>query len=70
MLLKNSVIDMKTTIKVLAPKCSRDKRPSVLKGYIKLLGLAPSFKLTGNEYQSFLLDNVNWFVENIMWYGS
>ena len=59
-LLKHSVIDMKTTIKVLAPKCSRDKRASVLQGYIKLLGLAPAFKLTGTEYQNFLVDNVNW----------
>ena len=59
-LCKQSVIDMKTTIKVLAPKCSRDRRPLVLEAYIKLLGLAPSFKLTGSEYHSFLIDNVNW----------
>ena len=59
-LLRHSVIDMKTTVKVLAPKCSRDPRPMVLIGYIKLLGLAPTFKLSGSEYQNFLMENVKW----------
>jgi len=59
-LCKHSVIDMKTTIKVLSPKCSKDRRPSVLSAYIKLLGLAATFKLSGSEYHSFLSENVKW----------
>ena len=59
-LLQHSIIDMKTTIKVLAPKCSRDQRPAVLTNYIRLLGLAPTFKLSGSEYSNFLADSVKW----------
>ena len=60
-LLQYSIIDMKTTIKVLSPKCSRDRRPAVLVNYIKLLGLAPTFKLSGTEYNKFLADSVKWY---------
>ena len=55
-----SVIDMKTTVEVLAPKVARDTRPAVLIAYIHLLGLAPSFALSGPEYQKFLSDTVDW----------
>ena len=33
--------------KVLAPKCSKDERPKVVEAYIKLLSLAPIFKVPG-----------------------
>jgi len=59
-LCKESVIDMRTTVKVLAPKCGKDKRPMVSVQYIKLLGLAPTFRLSGSEYINFLSDTINW----------
>jgi len=59
-LCKESVIDMRTTVKVLAPKCGKDKRPMVMVQYIKLLGLAPTFRLSGPEYINFLSDTINW----------
>ena len=59
-LCQHSVIDMKTTVKVLAPKVTRDPRPPVLTAYIHLLGLAPSFALSGPEYQTFLSETVDW----------
>ena len=59
-LCQHSVIDMKTTVKVLAPKVTRDPRPPVLTAYIPLLGLAPSFALSGPEYQTFLSETVDW----------
>ena len=40
----DAVIDMRATVKVIAPKCSRDPRPSVLQEYCTLLGLIPSFR--------------------------
>jgi len=59
-LCKESVIDMRTTVKVLAPKCGKDRRPMVSVQYIKLLGLAPTFRLSGAEYLNFLSDTINW----------
>eukprot|EP00092_Neocalanus_flemingeri_P036633 GFUD01039886.1.p1 GENE.GFUD01039886.1~~GFUD01039886.1.p1 ORF type:complete len:1196 (+),score=396.15 GFUD01039886.1:57-3644(+) len=59
-LCKESVIDMRTTVKVLAPKCGKDRRPMVIVQYIKLLGLAPTFRLSGPEYINFLSDTINW----------
>ena len=56
----HSVIDMKTTVAVLAPKVARDPRPAVLTAYISLLGLAPTFALTGTEYQAFLSETAGW----------
>merc|ERR1719158_1898218 len=59
-LCKESVIDMRTTVKVLAPKCGKDQRPMVSVQYMKLLGLAPTFRLSGPEYLNFLSDTINW----------
>ena len=44
-LCSESVIDMRTTVKVLAPKCCRDTRVMVLVRYCRLLGLAPTFRI-------------------------
>ena len=55
---------MRTTVKVLAPKCGKDKRPMVSVQYIKLLGLAPTFRLSGPEYINFLSDTINCFMED------
>ena len=59
-LCQHSVIDMKTTVAVLAPKVARDPRPAVLTAYISLLGLAPTFALSGTEYQTFLSQTAGW----------
>ena len=59
-LCQHSVIDMKTTVAVLAPSVARDSRPAVLTAYISLLGLAPTFALTGSEYQTFLSETAGW----------
>ena len=59
-LCQHSVIDMKTTVAVLSPKVARDPRPAVLTAYISLLGLAPTFPLSGTEYQAFLSETAGW----------
>ena len=59
-LCQQSVIDMKTTVAVLAPKVARDSRPAVVTAYISLLGLAPTFALAGSDYQAFLCETAGW----------
>jgi len=65
-LCKSKVIDMRSTIKILSPKCGKDRRPLVSIEYIKLLGLSPSFRLSGKEYLDFLSDTINWLWKNVM----
>ncbi|XP_023336720.1 focadhesin-like isoform X2 [Eurytemora carolleeae] len=60
LLCKESVIDIRTTLKVLAPKCSKDERPKVVEAYIKLLSLAPIFKVPGIDYSKFVSDSLCW----------
>lgn len=59
-LIQEAVIDIRTTIKVLAPKLTRDTRPEVLVRYCRLLGLAPTFRVAGPEYAAFLTDSLTW----------
>lgn len=59
-LCKEAVIDMRTTVKVLAPRCSKDTRVMVAVRYCRLLGLAPTFRIQGPEYLSFLADTLLW----------
>ena len=59
-LCKESVIDIRTTVKVISPKCSKDQRSRVVEAYCRILGLAPTFRVAGNDYANFLADTLNW----------
>ena len=47
-------------MKVISPKCSKDQRSRVVEAYCRILGLAPTFRVAGNDYANFLADTLNW----------
>jgi hypothetical protein len=59
-LCREGVTDMRTTVEVLAPKCSVDPRPRVLCSYLALLGLAPSLPAAGPRHAAFLSSSLAW----------
>merc|ERR1719447_2135452 len=59
-LCREGVIDMRTTAKVLAPKCCSDSRPRVLCSYIRLIALVPTFNAAGQDYADFTSSSLFW----------
>ena len=50
---------------MLAPRLSRDPRPTVLAAYCGLLSLAPTFPLASLQYQTFLSDCLSWLWDTV-----
>ena len=59
-LCREGVIDMRTTVEVLEPRCTVDSQPRVLCSFVRLLALAPSFNVAAPEYQHFLSSRLSW----------
>jgi hypothetical protein len=64
-LCKESVIDIRTTVKVIAPKCVKDQRVRVVVEYCKILGLVPSFRMTGPEFSKFSEECISWLWRSV-----
>lgn len=57
-----TVIDLRTTWKVIAPNLVRDKRPEVIVKLCKLLSLTPKLQVKSKEYEDFSAN-----VASILW---
>ncbi|CAL4104921.1 unnamed protein product [Meganyctiphanes norvegica] len=55
----SSVIDLRTTWRVIAPKLVRDKRREVTVKLCKLLSLVPELQVSSPEYESFRKDSLS-----------
>ena len=53
-LCKEGVIDIVTTVKVLAPKFKTEQRVPIAKKFYELLSVAPTFHIESDDFQTFL----------------
>ena len=57
-LCQEGVIDIMTTVKVLAPKFKLDPRPGIARQFYQLLSVAPGFHIENEDFTEFLKANL------------